>query len=268
MSEVASSLRGRALHLAEASGVQARSRVLAPDWPAPSRVRAFTTTRELDGVSRAPFDAFNLGAHCGDDAASVAANRSALESMLELPSAPRWLRQVHGSAVATFDAANEGGAPEADAAITRAPGVVLAVLTADCLPILVCADDGAEVAAIHAGWRGLAAGVIEAAIADMRAPRERLIAWLGPAIGPASYEVGAEVHDAFLAHDAAAARAFAPTRPGHWHCDLYALARQRLAALGIARVCGGGFDTFADARFYSHRRDNPTGRFASLVWIE
>ena len=241
---------------------------LAPDWPAPACVRALTTTRALDGASPAPFDTFNLGAHCGDDARAVATNRALLRERFALPSAPRWLRQVHGTAVAEFDAgAAQQDEPEADAAIARAPGVVLAVLTADCLPLLVCADDGSEVAAIHAGWRGLAAGVIERTIEKLRSPRERLLVWLGPAIGAKSYEVGAEVRDAFVSRAAAAAAAFTPTRPGHWHCDLYTLARQALAALGVARVYGGGFDTHADARFYSHRRDQRTGRFARLIWI-
>ncbi len=248
---------------------------LLPDWPAPARVRALTTTRALDGRSQAPFDAFNLGAHCGDDAGAVATNRALLCEWFDLSSPPRWLRQVHGTTVASFDAgAAQSDAPvEADAAIASTPGIVLAVLTADCLPLLVCADDGSAVAAIHAGWRGLAAGVIESTLARMQIPRERLIAWLGPAIGPRSYEVGAEVRDAFLARDVAACAAFAPTRPQHWHCDLYTLARQRLAAAGVARVHGGELDTFSDARFYSHRRSvlsqsGRTGRFASLIWID
>lgn len=159
--------------------------------------------------------------------------------------------------------------PEADAAVTSEPGVVLAILTADCLPVLFCADDGSEVAAAHAGWRGLAAGVLEATVAAMRTPPERLLAWLGPAAGPQHYEVGAEVRDAFVSCDADAASAFAATRPGHWHVDLYALARMRLAAVGVTRVHGGGLCTISDpARFFSHRRDQRTGRMASLVWIE
>lgn len=246
----------------------AREQVLIPDWPAPARVHALTTTRTLDGASRAPFDSFNLGAHCGDEAGAVAHNRQSLTRRFDFPAPPRWLRQVHGTTVATFDTTADDVVQEADAAIARTPGVVLAVLTADCLPILVCAEDGSEVAAIHAGWRGLAGGVIERSIEQLRAPRERLLAWLGPAIGPQSYEVGADVRDTFLAHDAAAAFAFEPTRAGHWRCDLYALARQRFAACGVAHVSGGSFDTFADARFYSHRRDRVTGRFASLIWIE
>lgn len=242
--------------------------ILVPDWPAPLRVRAAATTRFVAGASQPPFDAFNLGAHCGDDPAAVAANRESLESLLALPSPPRWLRQVHGTAVVPFDEAASVDPPNADASLTRTPGVVLAVLTADCLPLLVCADDGSEIAAIHAGWRGLAAGVIERCIESLRAPRAKLLVWLGPAIGAASYEVGAEVRDAFLGIDARHADAFATTRPGHWHCDLYALARRRLAALGIARVHGGGFNTFADVRFYSYRRASRTGRFASLIWID
>ena len=158
--------------------------------------------------------------------------------------------------------------PEADAAITRDRGVVLAILTADCMPILFCADDGSETAAAHAGWRGLSAGVIERCVSRMRTAPARITAWLGPAIGPASYEVGDEVRAAFVADDGAAASAFAPVRPGHWLCDLYLLARRRLAAAGIERVCGGGFDTLADRRFYSFRRDGArSGRFASLIWI-
>jgi len=253
-----------------ADAVSAAAPWLVPDWPAPARARAVVTTRLMPGASQSPFDAFNLGAHCGDDPAAVAANRDALVRRLGLPSAPHWLRQVHGSEVAAFDApAHPLEEPAvADAATTRAAGVVLGVLTADCLPLLVCADDGSEVAAIHAGWRGLAGGVIERCVARMTTPVGRLHFWLGPAIGPASYEVGAEVRDAFVDANAGAAAAFAPTRPGHWHCDLYALARQRLAALGAHRVGGGGLDTFGDPRFYSHRGQQPTGRFASLIWID
>lgn len=242
---------------------------IVPDWPAPACVRAAVTTRRIAGASAAPFDAFNLGAHCGDDAAAVAANRSALTSLLKLPAAPRWLRQVHGTAVAQFGAAATNAEPsEADAAVAHEPDTVLAVLTADCLPLLVCTEDGSEVAAIHAGWRGLAAGVIERGIEHLHAPREKLLVWLGPAIGADSYEVGAEVRDTFVAQSAHNAGAFTLTRPGHWHCDLYALARRRLAALGVVRVYGGGFDTLADARFYSYRREACTGRFASLIWID
>lgn len=242
--------------------------ILPADWPAPARVRAAVTTRDLAGASRPPFEAFNLGAHCGDDPAAVATNRAVLLRLLDLPAPPRWLLQVHGTDLAQFDSpVAVGDSPSADASLTRAPGVVLAVLTADCLPLLVCADDGSEIAAIHAGWRGLAAGVIERCVERLRTPREKVLVWLGPAIGARSYEVGAEVREAFVAQAENDAGAFSPTRPGHWQCDLCALARRRLATLGVLRVYGGSFDTFSDPRFYSYRRAPHTGRFASLVWL-
>lgn len=246
------------------AALSADSAIVLPDWPAPPNVRAYVTTRALPGHSIAPFDRFNLGSR-GDTPEALAANRASLMSLLDLPAKPRWLRQVHG--IAVHDADADLMAPdEADAAFARSAGTVLAILTADCLPVLFCSDDGAVVAAAHAGWRGLAAGVLEATIHRLGVPAPNLLAWLGPAIGAVSYEVGDEVRAAFLAHDSAAARAFAPTRPGHWHCDLYALARLRLATAGVRRVHGGGFDTFADERFYSYRRDRETGRFASLIW--
>jgi YfiH family protein len=241
---------------------------VVPDWPAPENVRAIVTTRALPGASKPPFDRFNLGKRCGDDAAAVAANRAALVEALDLPEAPRWLRQVHGIGVFDADAHVGEPEPEADAAIARHSGRVLAILTADCLPVLFAADDGAAVGIAHAGWRGLAAGVIEATIEKLRVAPASLVAWLGPAIGADSYEVGDEVRAAFVDVQASDANAFSPTRPGHWRCDLYALARARLARAGVTRVSGGGFDTFADERFYSYRRDRETGRFASLIWIE
>lgn len=244
-----------------------------PEWNAPPGVRAAVTTRHLPGVSPSPHEHFNLGSRCGDLPERVLANRAALVGLLGLPGEPDWLRQVHGVGVHETHGAPPAGRshadePVADAAYTREPGVVCAVLTADCLPLIVASDDGREVAAIHAGWRGLAAGVVEAALRRFAAPPSRLRVWLGPAIGAPSYEVGDEVRDAFVARDAAAAAAFAATRPGHWLCDLYALARRRLAAFGVTDVSGGGFDTLTDDRFYSHRRGRPTGRFASLVWID
>jgi polyphenol oxidase len=239
-----------------------------PDWPAPASVRAAVTLRSLPGASRPPFESFNLGARCGDDPAAVAANRLSLVAALGLPSQPHWLRQVHGIDVFDADASPEDAEPQADAAISRIPGRVLAVLTADCLPVLFCADDGSAIGVAHAGWRGLLAGVIENTIARLGVPPARVLAWLGPAIGARSYEVGDEVRSAFVERDDRAASAFAQTRPGHWQCDLYALARLRLAAAGVSQVSGGGFDTFTDSRFYSYRRDGGTGRFASLVWIE
>lgn len=241
---------------------------LFADWPAPAGIRAATTLRSGPGVSAPPFDAFNLGARCGDEPGAVATNRVRLADALALPAPPRWLQQVHGADVHeardAFDPAQE---PVADAAVADAGAVVLAVLTADCLPVLFCSDDGSRIGAAHAGWRGLAAGVLEATVAAMAMPPERLLVWLGPAAGPAAYEIGVEVRDAFLARDAAADVAFAPTRPGHWRVDLYRLARQRLAEVGVTRVYGGERCTISEpAAFFSHRRDQRTGRMASLIW--
>lgn len=235
-------------------------------WPAPPGVRALTTLRHGLGVSRPPFDAFNLGARCGDEPDAVDENRRQLETALQLPSPPRWLRQVHGTAVVIEP---DGQEPEADAAVTATPGTVLAILTADCLPVVFARQDGREIAAAHAGWRGLAAGVLEATVAAMQAPPGTLQAWLGPAAGPAAYEIGEEVFEAFVARDPQAEAAFVATRPGHWRVDLPALARMRLAQAGLApaRIHGGGHCTLSDARFFSHRRDQRSGRIATLAWI-
>lgn len=258
------------------------SRMIA-DWPAPPNVHAFCTLRGPAGNSQPPFHHLNLGVRCEDDLSVVMQNRDDLSFFLEVPS-PHWLHQVHGKTVVQFDqpapyvpyrewdrgahARLVAGEPQADGAVTRVRDVVLAILTADCLPVLFCADDGSEIAAAHAGWRGLCAGVLENALAAMRSARGNILAWLGPAIGPQSYEVGDEVRDAFLAHDAQAAAAFVAARQGHWHCDLYALARQRLRNAGVERIFGGGFDTYADSRFYSYRRDGArSGRFATLIWL-
>lgn len=242
---------------------------IAVDWPAPPRVHAAVTTREAFlPTPDAPYG-FNIGTRCGDDPVGVAENREWLRDALCLPAEPRWLRQVHGTHCIAVDAQVFAGEAEADAAVTRVPGVVLAIQTADCLPVLFCVEDGSEVAAAHAGWRGLAAGVLENTLAAMHAPRASIIAWLGPAIAAKSYEVGDEVRDAFLAHAADAACAFAATRPGHWQCDLYELARQRLRAAGVARIFGGSLDTCTDPRLHSYRRDGArSGRMASLVWSE
>jgi YfiH family protein len=248
--------------------VSAREGLVIPDWPVRPNIRAVVTTRNLPGASRPPFDRFNLGVRAGDDAAAVVANRKALGEMLELPEAPHWLRQVHGVGVHDADALLADVDPEADAAVTRQPGRVLAILTADCLPVFLASDDGTAVGIAHAGWRGLSAGVIEATIARLGVAPASLVAWLGPAIAAQSYEVGDEVRAAFVDADASDAAVFEPTRPGHWRCNLYALARSRLTRVGVTRIAGGGFDTFSDARFYSYRRDRETGRFASLIWIE
>ena len=237
---------------------------LSADWPAPPGVVAFTTLRSGAGVSQPPFDSFNLGARCGDVADAVAHNRAELVERFGLPSPPRWLRQTHGTGVVVDPGFDE---PEADAAITSTPGNVLAILTADCLPVVFAARDGSEVAAAHAGWRGLNAGVLETTVAAMQASPTRLQAWLGPAAGPEAYEIGEEVFTAFVDRDPRTAAAFASTRPGHWRVDLFALARQRLADAGITRIYGGGLCTISDPqRFYSHRRDQRTGRMATLVW--
>ena len=241
------------------------SRWFEPDWALPRGVRALQTTR-CGGVSSGPWSGFNLGDHVGDAGPAVAENRAALAAYVGRN--PGWLRQVHGTAVCKLDA-GDIEAPEADAAVARQPGRVCAVMTADCLPVLLCADDGSVVGAAHAGWRGLLDGVLEQTIKAMSVPGDKILAWLGPAIGPAAFEVGDEVRAAFVADDPAAAAAFRPAGPaGKWLADLYLLARQRLAALGVAGVYGGDACTFTEAaRFFSYRRDGRTGRMASLVWL-
>lgn len=251
--------------------------LLHPYWPAPPNVRACVTLRRGggEGVSLAPFDDFNLGAGCGDAPEAVAANRTRLAAIAKLPSSPRWLRQVHGVEVLRCASTPEDNGlgvldavGEADASIARDPGVVLAILTADCLPVLFAAADGSEVAAAHAGWRGLAAGVLEATVDAMRSAPDEIIAWLGPAAGPQTYEIGIDVFDTFVSRDAGAARHFVATRPGHWRVDLFGLARDRLAAAGVTRVFGGNICTISEpARFFSHRRDGRSGRMASLIWM-
>lgn len=238
---------------------------LQPDWPAPARVRALCTTRS-GGVSRGPWASLNLGEHCGDELANVRANRSLLDR--HLPASPLWLRQVHG--VRTVR--HEGGArqpPEADAAVAYEADRVCAVLTADCLPILLCDRAGSRVAVAHAGWRGLAAGVLEAAVAALGGVPGDLLAWLGPAIGPGAYEVGRDVVSAFAARSGPDfSAAFAPSGD-RWRLDLYAAARLELAHAGVRSVHGGGLCTYSDpGRFYSFRRDGVTGRMASLIWLE
>jgi polyphenol oxidase len=246
--------------------------LMRADWPAPPGVHAFTTLRRGAGASQAPFDTFNLGnryAADGDAPVVVAANRAELVRIAGLPAEPHWLRQVHGIDVVRVDGLGQGAEPAADASVTSTPGTVLAILTADCLPVVFAADDGSEVAAAHAGWPGLSAGMLEATVAAMRTPPERLIAWIGPAAGPDLYEIGAEVRDRFLAWDTCLETAFVPTRPGHWRVDLFAIARTRLARAGVIRVHGGGVCTLSDSqRFFSHRRDARTGRMATLVWFD
>jgi len=238
---------------------------VVPDWPAPPTVHAAVTTR-IGGVSQPPYASFNLAMHVGDDPAAVQVNRRRLREALPLPTDPVWLRQVHGTAV--IDAGQAGVDPEADGAYTLRPDIVCAVLTADCLPVLLCDRSGTRVAVLHAGWRGLANGVIEAGAKAMDMAGDELMAWLGPAIGPTAFEVGAEVRSAFIAHDPQAEAAFQPLTGGKYLANIYQLAHQRLTALGIHQVSGGEFCTVRDPeRFYSYRRDGVTGRMASLVWL-
>lgn len=242
---------------------------LVPDWPAAPRVRAVCTTRH-GGHSAGPYSSMNPADHVGDVPAAVQANRQTLQQVLQLPASPCWLRQVHGTTV--IDAAEvpeTGAVPVADAACCSQPGVVCAVLTADCLPVLLCDRAGRRVAALHAGWRGLAAGVIERTIEAMQLPGETLLAWFGPAIGPTAYQVGDEVRAVFLKHDKQAQAAFQPDPVGGWKADLYQLARQRLAERGVTAVYGGDECSFSDAeRFYSYRRNGVTGRMATLIWLQ
>lgn len=242
---------------------------IVPAWPAPAGVRALSTYRS-GGSSSAPYASLNLGAHVDDAPAAVAANRRRLASAAGLPAEPRWLAQVHGANVADLDAAGASADPAtADACFSRRRGLVCAILTADCLPIVLTADGGELVAALHAGWRGLAAGVVESLVEALAVPPATLLAWLGPAIGPGHFEVGAEVREALLRGDAGGQAAFTPNPRGRFMADLGLLARRRLAALGIERVYGGGECTYADgARYFSHRRDGKTGRQATLIWRE
>lgn len=238
-------------------------RWLIADWPAPAQVYAGTTLR-TGGVSQAPYDSLNLALHVGDDPVAVMENRG----RLGLPTEPSWLEQVHGcSVIEARPGANK--VIQADAAYTASAGVICAVMTADCLPVLLCDRLGSRVAAVHVGWRGLAAGVLEAAVAKLGGHGSDLLVWLGPAIGPGSYEVGNEVRTAFVSQDAHSDRAFHAGRNGHWWMDIYTLARQRLANVGVTGVYGGDHDTCRDAEhFFSYRRDGVTGRMASIIWFE
>lgn len=237
--------------------------LIVPDWPAPPRVRALSTTRG-GGSSLGPYASFNLGDHVGDDPLAVAANRALL--IAHMPTPPCWLSQVHGTRCIDADASDEGS--EADASVSRGGRRACAVLTADCLPLLFCDQDGSVVAAAHAGWRGLAAGVIEATVAAMHVPAPRILAWLGPAIGPRAFEVGDEVRARFVGADPRAAEAFAVHGWEKWLCDLHALARLRLESLGVVRIYADSSCTFTDDRFFSFRRDGTTGRMASAIWLQ
>ena len=240
-----------------------RDDFIRPDWPAPRNVRALSTTR-VGGASVGPYASFNLAEHVGDEPEAVAANRARLQRELG-EAAPRWLKQVHGVRVA-----GDGDSTQepADASVTAQPRTACVIMTADCLPVLFCDRAGTKVGAAHAGWRGLSAGVLEATLRTMGSTD--VLAWMGPAIGPKAYEVGAEVRQAFVAGSAEAAAAFVPGKvQGKWWCDLYMLARQRLQAAGVKDIYGGGFCTYTDQeRFFSFRRDGECGRMATLVWLE
>jgi len=237
---------------------------IAPNWSAPKQVKAYTTTR-LGGFSLAPYDGFNLADHVGDDPQCVIKNRILLKKTLHLlPNEPQWLTQIHGIEVADFDK----NVRCADAIYTREINQVCVVMTADCLPVLFCNRAGTEVAAAHAGWRGLAQGVLEATIQRFQSPHNEIIAWLAPAISAQAFEVGEEVYDAFVKVLPQARFAFTPTRPKHWLADLYLLARQKLEHIGIKAIYGDNFCTYQNAyQFYSYRRDKVTGRMAHLIWI-
>jgi YfiH family protein len=237
--------------------------IIRPQWPAPETVRACSTTR-IGGVSRGCWSGLNLGDHVHDDPQAVAENRARLSDWLGLPSEPQWLSQVHGSEVCLPDRPLDC----ADACLDDRPGRVCAVLTADCLPVLFCNSAGTRIAAAHAGWRGLLAGVLEQTVAAFDDSPDQIMAWLGPAIGPGAFEVSDEVRGDFVAERPTSSRHFRPHGKGHWLADLYGLARDRLAGVGIERVGGGGLCTFSDpTRFFSYRRDGVTGRMASLIWL-
>lgn len=240
---------------------------IGADWPAPSHVHAGVTTR-LGGVSGAPYRSLNLAAHVQDDPLAVQRNRAILRERMALPSEPCWLNQVHGNNV--VDAAmTYPNPPQADASVTDQPASVCVVMTADCLPVLLCDRAGQQVAAVHAGWRGLHNRVISAALARLAVTPSEILAWLGPAIGPQAFEVGVDVYDAFMKCDPAYAAVFRGKDPQHWWMDAYAAARLELQQAGVTAVFGGDFCTVHDPkRFYSYRRDGITGRMASLIWME
>ena len=239
---------------------------ITPDWPAPARVRAFVTTRH-GGVSAGEYASLNLGTRGGDDPRNVASNRLVVRD--HLPSTPRWMAQVHGTAVCDLDAIGDIDVATADAAVTGKPGTVGAVLTADCMPLFVADRGGTRVGVAHAGWRGMAAGVIENAVSSLGVDPREVIAWMGPTIGPTAFEVGPEVREAFVAADPGAHAAFAPHVPGKFMADLYALARQRLARAGVREVHGGGFCTYRETqRFFSYRRVPESGRMGAFIWME
>lgn len=241
--------------------------LLEIDWPLPPGVRAAFTTRR-GGVSEAPWDSFNLAMHVGDDPVKVAANRARLRALLGSRAEPAWLNQVHGVGVHDVDSARaQTGPVTADAAVASGAGAACVVMVADCLPVLFCSRDGSRIGAAHAGWRGLASGVLEQTVRAMGVPGHGLLAWLGPCISREHFEVGDEVREEFLAQDAGARAFFSGNARGRWQADLVGLAKRRLERLGITDISGGHWCTFADRElFYSHRRDGRGGRMAALIW--
>ncbi len=244
---------------------------IIPQWPAPANIHALFTTRKgvIDQNPRGAYSGFNLGDYVGDDSEIVKKNRVYLRQ--HLPKAPRWLTQVHGNRSVWVDAAKNDDKPEGDAAISKSSGGVCAILVADCLPVFLCDEAGSVVAIAHAGWRGLASGIIENTVLEMRrySRSKQIIAWLGPAIGPQYFEVGEEVRSAFVLIDNRAEHAFTETgKQGKYYADIFQLARQRLFQIGVDQVSGGELCTYSDAdRFYSYRRDGKTGRMAALLWM-
>jgi len=240
---------------------------IKPEWPAPARVKALTTSR-IGGVSQTDFSSLNIATHVGDKVCAVDANRKIVCNSLNLPAKPQWLEQVHGKELVYLDGIDTSRIIKADAAFTHNTGVVCTVMTADCLPVLLCKQDGTAVAAIHAGWRGLLAGIIEKTVAKITEP-EILLAWLGPAIGPGRFEVGVEVKDAFVDKSVVMQQAFRQIAPQHYLADLYALARMVLIQQGVKMIYGGEHCTYNEKdKFYSYRRQPKTGRMASLIWLE
>ena len=234
------------------------------DWPAPHGVVAGTTTR-IGGVSAGIYDSLNLGAHVGDDAGHVAENRARLIDATQMPAEPRWLQQVHGTDIAAAGSYHEP--PQADAAISTGSDDVLVIMTADCLPVMLCSSSGNELGAAHCGWRSLAGGILEKTVESMQVDPAGVLAWFGPAISPAAFEVGDDVRDAFVSGTPGAGEHVTANERGRWQADLYGLARLKLAEAGVTQVFGGGFCTYADPdRFYSYRRDGETGRMATFIY--
>ena len=239
--------------------------LIIPDWPAPKNIKALSTTRH-GGFSLSPYDQLNLGTHVGDDKLVVRKNRQHLTQLANLPESPRWLEQVHGTHI--INSRDWQADIKADAVFSQHANHVCPVMTADCLPLLLCNQQGDTVAAIHVGWRGLAAGIIEKTLDLFSCNHADILAWLGPAIGPTQFEVGQEVYDECVSSGLDATNAFIKTDEQHYHADIYSLARQRLQGNNVDKIFGGDLCTVSDEeRFFSYRRDGITGRMASMIWI-